>query len=268
MAFVGGGAMATALAGGFIKTGKVANAAQISIGEPFVAQHDKLKQTLGDGVRVSADNAEAIKGADIVFLAVKPQVLEGVLKSLAPSILPSQVVVSIAAGVTIEKIESFVASSPVIRVMPNTPAFVGEMASGYALGSKATADHRDLVHPFLESLGVAFEVKESLLDAVCGLSGSGPAYVFIMIEAMADGGVRSGLPRNIALKLAAQTVFGSAKMVLELGKHPGELKDMVTSPGGTTIAAVHALEKAMFRAGVIDAVYAATNRSKELGKGE
>ncbi len=174
-------------------------------------------------------------------------------------------VVSIAAGVTLNTLkEAAGADARVIRVMPNTPCLVGETAAAMCLGGSADDNDAELVRKLFSSVGTIYRVDEKLLSAVTGLSGSGPAYVFVMIEALADGGVKAGLPRDIAQQLAAQTVLGSAKMVLETGKHPGVLKDMVTSPAGTTIAGVHELEKAGVRAAFINAVNAATLRADEL----
>jgi pyrroline-5-carboxylate reductase len=176
--------------------------------------------------------------------------------------------ISIAAGVTLARLEAALpAGARVIRVMPNTPALVGEAAAAFALGKSATAADGELAKKLLSAVGIAFLVKESLLDAVTGLSGSGPAYVYQFIEALSDGGVAAGLPRDISTKLAAQTVLGAAKMVLETGQHPGALKDQVTSPGGTTIEGLHELEKGKLRATVMSAVRAATEKSKKLGQG-
>jgi pyrroline-5-carboxylate reductase len=158
-------------------------------------------------------------------------------------------------------------SARVIRVMPNTPALVGASASAFALGKSARPEDGQLAQKLFSSIGVAFQLREYLLDAVTGLSGSGPAYVYLFIEGLSDGGVAAGLPRDIATKLAAQTVLGSAKMVLDTGLHPGALKDMVTSPGGTTIEGLHELEKGKFRATAISAVRAATEKSRKLGQG-
>jgi pyrroline-5-carboxylate reductase len=170
--------------------------------------------------------------------------------------------------VTLAKLEATLGDEArVIRVMPNTPALVGSSATGFALGKSATTEDAELAKKLFSSVGVAFQVKESLLDAVTGLSGSGPAYVYLFIESLSDGGVAAGLPRDIATRLAAQTVLGAAKMVLETGQHPGALKDMVTSPGGTTIEGLHELEKGKLRGTVISAVRAATEKSKKLGQG-
>ena len=177
-----------------------------------------------------------------------------------------KLVISIAAGITLKTLDAALPKSRLVRVMPNTPCLVGESASGYSLGPRATEADGALVKQLLESVGRAFVVDEKLLDAVTGLSGSGPAFVYVAIEALSDAGVRMGLPRDVALQLAAQTVRGAATMVLETGEHPGVLKDRVTSPGGTTIAGLAALESGGFRGTLIAAVEAATRRSIELGK--
>ena len=181
---------------------------------------------------------------------------------------PGHLLISIAAGVPIAKLEAGLGPDRrVVRVMPNTPALLGASASAYALGKTATTADAGLVQRIFSSVGVAFQLKESLLDAVTGLSGSGPAYMYLMIEALSDGGVAVGLPRDVATTLAAQTMLGSARMVLETGIHPGALKDMVTSPGGTTIEGLHELEKGKVRGVLISAVRAATEKSRKLGQG-
>jgi pyrroline-5-carboxylate reductase len=202
-----------------------------------------------------------------LILATKPDQVAAALAEIAGAIGPSHLLISIAAGVPLAKLESALPpGTRVIRVMPNTPALVGAGAAGFALGKNATAADGELAQKLLSAVGLAVPVKESLLDAVTGLSGSGPAYVYQFIEALSDGGVAAGLPRDVATRLAAQTVLGSAKMVLETRQHPGVLKDQVTSPGGTTIEGVHELEKGAFRATVINAVRAATEKSKKLGQ--
>ena len=192
-----------------------------------------------------------------------------VLEHLRHVVTPEHLIVSIAAGVSIATLEAGLGPDRrIVRVMPNTPALVGEGASGYCLGTHARESDEATVRKCLDSVGRAYRVPESLLDAVTGLSGSGPAFVYVMIEALSDGGVRVGLPRDVATTLAAQTVLGAAKMVLETGLHTGVLKDQVTSPGGTTIAGLHALERGGVRAALIDAVEAATRRSAELAAPE
>lgn len=208
-----------------------------------------------------------MRNADVLFVAVKPQYVSSVLQEARPHLTDRHVIVSIAAGVTLERlVEAAGDAARVVRVMPNTPCLVGETAAAMCIGGRATAEDAELVSTLFGAVGRIFQLDEKLLAAVTGLSGSGPAFVFLMIEALADGGVRAGLPRDVAQTLAAQTVLGSAKMVLETGKHPGALKDMVTSPGGTTIAGVHELERGGVRAAYMSAVVAATNRANELSR--
>jgi pyrroline-5-carboxylate reductase len=201
-------------------------------------------------------------------LAVKPDQVSSVLADIRAEFTEKQLLISIAAGVPLAKLEGGLgAGARLIRVMPNTPALVGASATAFALGESARAEDGALAQKLFSAVGVAFQVKEALLDAVTGLSGSGPAYVYLFIEGLSDGGVAAGLPRDVATKLAAQTVLGGAKMVLETGLHPGALKDMVTSPGGTTIEGLHELEKGKLRGTLISAVRAATEKSKKLGQG-
>lgn len=203
-----------------------------------------------------------------MLVAVKPQYVASVLAEVRPVLAPTTVVVSIAAGVTLDTLLACAGDGArVVRVMPNTPCLVGESAAAMCLGGAADADDAAAVRALFSAVGVVHTVDERLLSAVTGLSGSGPAYIFLMIEALADGGVRAGLPRDVAQALAAQTTLGAARMVLETGKHPGALKDMVTSPAGTTIAGVHELERAGARAAFINAVVAATARADELARG-
>ena len=262
--FLGAGQMASALATGWSRAGLLAPARSLAA-DPFPAARDKFTQT--SGVKCAATNREVVEACDVLVLAVKPQVMAAVLGELRPLLKPRHLVISIAAGVTLHTFaEALGTGTRLVRVMPNTPCLVGASASGYSAGSAATPDDIALVGQLFGAVGKAFALPESLLDAVTGLSGSGPAFIYVLIEALADGGVRVGLPRDVAQTLAAQTVFGAAKMVLETGQHPAALKDAVASPGGTTIAGLHALEKAGFRAALIDAVEAATKRSQELGK--
>jgi pyrroline-5-carboxylate reductase len=222
-----------------------------------------------DNVKWCHSNSEVLRNSSIVFLCVKPQVMDSVLAEIKDSVdVDRHVIVSIAAGISIDRIQSGIQKSGVkiIRVMPNTPCLVQAGASVYAKSSAVLPQDADIVHKLLSSVGICFELKEELLDAVTGLSGSGPAFVFMMIEALADGGVFSGLPRNIAQELAVQTAFGSAKLMLETKKHPGQLKDMVASPGGTTIQGISVLEEHGVRGAFISAVKAATDRSKQLGQ--
>ncbi|MGD0813208.1 MAG: pyrroline-5-carboxylate reductase [Verrucomicrobiota bacterium] len=261
--FLGAGKMATALAKGFASAGLV-EPSQIRASDPSPeAQAAFAKET---GAKTTASNIDVVQFANVVILAVKPAHVAELLEEIRLALTARHLLISIAAGVPIAKLENrLIAGARVIRVMPNTPALVSASASAYALGKAATAADAAMAQRLLSSVGLALQVKESLLDAVTGLSGSGPAYVYLMIEALSDGGVASGLPREMATKLAAQTVLGSAKMVLETGQHPGVLKDMVTSPGGTTIEGLHELEKGNVRGALINAVRAATEKSKKLG---
>jgi pyrroline-5-carboxylate reductase len=206
--------------------------------------------------------------AKVLVLAVKPDQVAAVLSGIREYFTQQHLLISIAAGVPIAKLEgALLADARVVRVMPNAPALVGQSASGFALGKSASRQDGELVMKLFSAVGLACQLKESLLDAVTGLSGSGPAYIYLVIEALSDGGVAAGLPRDVATSLAAQTLLGSAKMVLETGQHPGVLKDMVTSPGGTTIEGLHELEKGKLRGTIINAVRAATEKSRKLGQG-
>lgn len=260
--FLGAGRMATALARGWLGTGL---AGRILAGDPAPQAREAF--TTATGVPAVADNRAVVAGSDLLVLAVKPQSMAGLLAEVRPAVTADHLVVSIAAGITLKQLaDGLGPGRRLVRVMPNTPCLVGASASGYTPGESATADDVALVDRLLNAVGRAYRVPEHLLDAVTGLSGSGPAFVYVMIEALSDGGVRVGLPRDVATALAAQTVLGSAKMVLETGSHPGVLKDQVASPGGTTIAGLHALERGGLRAALIDAVEAATRRATELGR--
>jgi pyrroline-5-carboxylate reductase len=262
--FLGAGKMGTALAKGFISAGLV-KADQVRAFDPVRETGAAFaKET---GAKLAKSNLEVAKFANVLVVAVKPGNVPELLNEIAESITPNHLVISIAAGVPIAKFEDGLGSpTRLIRVMPNTPALVAASATAYALGKSATAADGELCKKLFSAVGIAFQLKEALLDAVTGLSGSGPAYIYMIIEALSDGGVASGLPRDIATRLAAQTVLGSAKMVLETGQHPGALKDMVTSPGGTTIEGLHELEKGKLRGTLINAVRAATEKSKKLGQ--
>ncbi len=262
--FLGAGKMGMALARGFVRAG-LATPEQMIASDPVAAACAAFGREVG--AKASASNLDVVKFAKVLLLAVKPDQVAGVLQEIRGSFTKDHLLISIAAGVPLAKLEGGLeAGARVIRVMPNTPALVGASAAAYALGKSARAEDGDLAQQLFSSVGVAYQVKESLLDAVTGLSGSGPAYVYLMIEGLSDGGVAAGLPRDVATKLAAQTVLGSAKMVLETGLHPGALKDMVTSPGGTTIEGLHELEKGKVRAAFISEVRAATDKSKKLGQ--
>jgi pyrroline-5-carboxylate reductase len=226
---------------------------------------DKLHKDLG--IRTTESNIDVVKSSDVVLLAVYPQVVRKVLPEIASFVTDGHLVISIAAGVTTQQIlEGLGAQRRVVRVMPNTPALVGAGAAAYCLAGTATEADANFVSEFFGVVGKAWRVEERQLDAVTGLSGSGPAYVFAIIEALSDGGVRMGLPRQVAVALAAQTVLGAAKMLIDTGLHPGQLKDQVTSPGGTTIAGIHALERSGLRAAMMNAVEAATERSRALSQ--
>jgi pyrroline-5-carboxylate reductase len=261
-AVIGPGAMGKAIAIGLLQT-KTYAPSEVVFYAPNVA---KVRESSRDlGVCVASSPIEAIETAEVILLAVKPAMIAQALAPIRDRISPSQLIVSVAAGVSLAKLESYVDGDiPIVRAMPNTPSTVGAGATAFCGGTFATREHLDKAKEIFGAIGLAVEVEEKAIDAVTGLSGSGPAYVFLFIEALADGGVRAGLPRPLALQLATQTVLGGAKMVLETGQHPGVLKDQVASPGGTTITGIHALENGGFRGVVMDAVVAAANRSREM----
>ena len=261
LSIIGGGVMAEAILSRLLAQ-QVFAASTVLVSEPRQERRDYLVAQYQ--VQVTENNQTAISASKILLLAVKPQVFDLVVSNIAPN--PNSTVISILAGVTIAKLERAFPNQPVIRVMPNTPATVGAAMTAIASGSQATTQHIDQAKSIFNAVGDVVEVPESSIDAVTGLSGSGPAFVALAIEALADGGVASGLPRAIALQLATQTVLGTATLVKETGKHPGVLKDQVTSPGGTTIAGVAKLESLGFRSALIEAVKTATARSKELGE--
>jgi pyrroline-5-carboxylate reductase len=264
LGFLGAGKMATALAGGWLRAG-LTTPERVCASDPIAAARTAFATHTG-AVPLSS-NQQVVTASDVLVLAIKPQQMAEVLHEIKGAVGPQHLVVSIAAGVTLRQMaEALGEGRRLVRVMPNTPCLVSASASAFAPSPAATAADIELVERLLNSVGRGFQVSEKLLDAVTGLSGSGPAFVFVMIEALSDGGVRVGLPRELATQLAAQTVLGAAKMLLETGLHPGALKDMVTSPGGTTIAGLHALERGGVRAALMDAVEAATRRATELGK--
>ncbi|MDD4600258.1 Pyrroline-5-carboxylate reductase [bioreactor metagenome] len=261
--FIGGGAMAEAIIKGLVNSG-LSQPANIIVSDVAVSRLEYLVDKLG--VSTMSDNSLTAKQSDILFLAVKPQVIKNVLKSLETAVSESTLVISIAAGICTAMIEEYFPKSPVIRVMPNTPIAVSAGMSAIALGKNASKDHSEIAINIFSSSGQAIVINEASIDAVTGLSGSGPGYGFLMIDALADAGVKVGLSRQDAITLAAQSLFGAAKMVLETGEHPAKLRDMVTSPAGTTIAGIHVLEQRGVRAALIDAVITATERSAEMGK--
>lgn len=263
IAFIGGGNMAEAIIRGLLAAGIATEL--ISVAEPVELRRTLLAEKYG--IAADGDNSVVAKDADVVVLAVKPQVAASVLVQLQETIGRNTLIISIMAGVSCTAIEApLQQGTRVVRVMPNTPALVMEGASALCSGSHAGEDDLALTETLFAQVGTTCRVEEKLIDAVTGLSGSGPAYVLAFIEALADGGVKNGLSRDASLKLAAQTLLGTARLFLETGEHPASLRDKVTSPGGTTIAGLHALEKGCFRGTVISAVDAAVARSKELGK--
>ena len=249
LGFIGCGNMAQAMITGIL-TQNVVSPEDLIVSNPHEEKTAKLKEQFG--ILTTTDNKKAAKESDILVLSVKPQVYPAVIKEIRDEVSTEQIIVTIAAGVSMEATErQFGKEMKIVRVMPNTPALVGEGMSGLCCNEYVTEEEFDKVHHIFESFGKAEKITENLMDAVVGVSGSGPAYVYMFIEAMAD---------------AAQTLLGSAKMVLETGQHPGELKDAVCSPAGTTIEAVNTLEKKGLRSAVIEAVNAAAKKNHELGK--
>ena len=263
IAMIGSGQMGEALIGGWLAAKTVLPEALCAT-DASAERRDLMKRRFG--VRTGSDNRDAASRADVVVLAVKPQILDAVMRDVS-SALAGKLVLSIAAGITIAHLARLAPKGTrVVRVMPNTPVLVRDGVSALSFGAGVTDKDQQLARRLFEAVGRAVVVEEKLMDAVTGLSGSGPAYVFLAIEALADGGVKMGLPRTVADLLAAQTVLGAARMVLETGEHPAKLKDRVTSPGGTTIAGLHRLEQGGLRAALMAAVEAAAKRSEELGR--
>lgn len=262
IAFIGTGAMGGAIARGLVARG-VCTGDQLYLSD---IRREWVEGIAGElGAHVAEDNAAAIRAADVLLFAVKPQIFPEVGQELQPHVTANHLVVSIMGGVEVATIERTLGEGiPVVRVMPNILAEVGAAYSVYATGQRVTPEHREIVERLLGAVGEVEAADEKLLDAVTGLSGSGPGFAFVILEALADGGVKAGLPRPLALKLAAHTLLGSAKMHLENGQHPGELKDKVTSPGGTTIAGIAEMEAGGVRSALIRAVDAAARRSREL----
>ncbi|WNG38084.1 pyrroline-5-carboxylate reductase [Archangium minus] len=263
IAFLGAGNMAEALIKGLLRAGTARPESLIATGRRS-ERLETLQRTYG--VRTTLDNLAAVREADVVVLSVKPQALDKVLVQVAPEVDPHKLIISVAAGVPIAAMERRLgAGARIIRTMPNTPSLVGAGACALSRGEHASEEDLAVATRIFQSVGTTTVVDENLLDAVTGLSGSGPAYIFLIIEALSDAGVKVGLPRYTALKLAAQTVLGSAQLLIETGSHPGQLKDQVTSPGGTAIAGLHTLEAGGLRTTLINAVEAATRRARELG---
>ncbi|MDD5168939.1 MAG: pyrroline-5-carboxylate reductase [Syntrophales bacterium] len=260
---IGGGKMGGVIVHGMIAR-NIVKAKDISVADVDVARLEELKKTYG--VNTTRDGAEAAKKSHIIILAVKPQNMADALSFLSGTVTSSKLVISIAAGITIAFIEERLKQGAhIIRTMPNTPALVAEGMTALAPGQNVSTEEIAMARCIFDAIGLTVIVKEESMDAVTGLSGSGPAYAFTIIEALADGGVQMGLSRDVAVKLAAQTMLGAAKLVLTGDKHTGQLKDMVTSPGGTTIAGIRALEDGKLRGTLMSAVEAATLRSKALG---
>ena len=256
--------MADALVTGILKA-HLASPANISVTDISSIRLEHFQKTFQ--VHVGSDNADEVKSADIIVLCVKPQVMDTVLAEIKEQLSQEHLLISVAAGYPLARIQQQVGRNiPLIRAMPNTPAVIQEGVTALVGSSGISRDHLQLAQSIFESVGKVVMVEESLMDAVTGLSGSGPAYVYLVIEALTDGGVLLGLPRTVASVLAAQTVLGAARMVLESGEHPAVLKDRVTSPGGTTIAGLQELETGKLRATFMKAVKAATARSHELGQ--
>lgn len=263
LAFIGGGQMAEALVGGLVAA-ELCDPATIRATDPLADRAHVLKSRFG--ILVGEKNAPAVEWADVIVLAVKPQILPQVLSEIGAGV-EGKLVISIAAGVSIAWIRQRIPHiSGIIRAMPNVPALVREGVTAIAIEPGVQETDATLTRTLFGAVGRVVSIEEHLMDAVTGLSGSGPAYIFVAIEALADGGVKMGLPRQTAELLAAQTVLGAAKLVLEKGEHPARLKDQVASPGGTTIAGLHRLEAGSLRATLIAAVEAATRRSEELGR--
>ncbi|HYH99669.1 pyrroline-5-carboxylate reductase [Hyalangium sp.] len=264
IAFLGTGNMAEAIIKGLLRAGTARPEGIIATGRR-TERLEELQRAYG--IRTTQDNLAAAREAEIVVLSVKPQAMDKLVVQVAPALDHRKLVISVAAGVPIAALERRLgAGARIIRTMPNTPSLVGAGACALSRGEHASEEDLAVASRIFQSVGITTVVEENLLDAVTGLSGSGPAYVFLVIEALSDAGVKVGLPRYTALKLAAQTVLGSAQLLIETNVHPGQLKDQVTSPGGTAIAGLHTLEAGGLRTTLINAVEAATRRARELGE--
>ncbi|MCI1722227.1 MAG: pyrroline-5-carboxylate reductase [Lachnospiraceae bacterium] len=262
IAFIGCGNMASAIIGGLLKK-KTCGAKDITATAKTQKSLERAEENFG--IRTISDNQKACEGADIVVLAVKPQMFGEVLPEIAGSLTEKQIILSIAAGRTLDTLEGFLGSDKkIVRAMPNTPAMVGEGITGFCVNSHVKAADKKTVLSILNSFGEAEEVPEKLMDVVGSVSGCSPAFVYLFIEAMADAAVADGMPRKMALHFASQAVLGSAKMVLATGQHPGELKDAVCSPGGSTIEGVQVLEEDGFAGTVMDALRACTEKSRKM----
>ncbi|HXT55483.1 MAG TPA: pyrroline-5-carboxylate reductase [Candidatus Eisenbacteria bacterium] len=262
---IGAGKIGAAMARGVIRGG-LASKENVMASDVSDALRESIVQDLG--IKATPDNTEVCSFADVVILAVKPQIVDPVARQIAKKLGKTKLLVSVAAGVPLRRLETQLEpGARVVRVMPNICCVVGAGAAGYAAGAHATEQDMEKVSAILNSFGIGMPMEEKYLDAVTGLSGSGPAYVFMFMEALAEGGVQVGLSREVAVRLALQTVYGAARMALEHKKHLAELKDEVASPGGTTMAGLYAMEQNGFRGTIMDAVVKATRRSQELGQG-
>lgn len=262
LGFIGAGKMAESIARGVVKSGLLP-ASRIRTAHLGSARRAAFESF---GVKVVDLNNQVVEDSDVIIFSVKPQIVKEVALQLRPLLSEKQLLVSVAAGVKLTDLQEWAGHNRFIRVIPNTPAAVGEAASVMSLGAAATEEDGELIAKLFGAIGKIWKADEKLFDAITGLSGSGPAYIYLAIEALADGGVAAGLPRELALGLASQTVLGAASMVSKGGKHPGQLKDDVASPGGTTIAGIHELEKGGFRGILMNAVVAAAKRSQEFSK--
>ncbi|MBI5182869.1 MAG: pyrroline-5-carboxylate reductase [Nitrospinae bacterium] len=266
VAFIGAGNMAEALIKGLLKADFI-DPKNIWASDIRTDRLDYLRGLYK--IKTTTDNSEAVQKVDIVILAVKPQILSKVVRGIIDVLDEPKLIISIAAGVPISAIQKVVDRKlRIIRAMPNTPALVQEGATALAYSENASQEDIKIAQQIFDAVGKTVIVDEDLIDAVTGLSGSGPAYIFLIIDSLADAGVKMGLSRDISMILSVQTVLGAAKLVLETGKHPGQLKDMVTSPGGTAIAGLHTLEEGGLRTTMINAVEVATLKSKELGRNQ
>ncbi|MGB3296247.1 MAG: pyrroline-5-carboxylate reductase [Phormidesmis sp.] len=264
LGMIGGGVMGEALLSRLLSQGLYAPD-EVLLGEPSPERREVLCEQYA--IQATGNNREVIEASRVILLAVKPQIFDSVAKDFKGARCDTPpLLLSILAGLLLAKLEEAVPGWPVVRAMPNTPSTVGAGMTAIAMGTHASDDHAQLAHEIFSAVGQVVQVPEGMMDAVTGLSGSGPGYVSIVIEALADGGVASGLPRAIANQLAVQTVLGTAQLVQKTGMHPAELKDRVTSPGGTTIAGIACLEELGLRSALIEAVRVASSRSRELGK--
>ncbi|XP_030463712.1 pyrroline-5-carboxylate reductase [Syzygium oleosum] len=261
LGFIGAGKMAESIARGVVKSGVLPPSRIRTAAHTNQSRRAAFESF---GVQVLSDNQAVVEDSDVVIFSVKPQVVKGVVSQLRPLLSKKQLLVSVVAGVKLKDLQDWAGHDRFIRVMPNTPAAVGEAASVMSLGGAVKEEDAELIATLFGSIGKIWKADEKYFDAITGLSGSGPAYIFLAIEALADGGVAAGLPRELALGLASQTVLGAASMASKMGKHPGQLKDDVGSPGGTTIAGIHELEKGGFRGILMNAVIAAAKRGREL----